>query len=141
MWTRICGAIVAAAAATTSATPSNVARLVYAAAREFIAAAFLQWHQGARGRGTHIALFHLVSDYILRLGLLTSLWDNLPFVLKEDITCGAGSCMNWQTESIHKIKGTLHVPMELSTDMALAQAPDAYLLGPFTTADADVEPL
>ena len=83
----------------------------------------------------------MVSDYILRLGLLTSLWDNLPFVLKEDITCGAGSCMNWQTESIHKIKGTLHVPMELSTDMALAQAPDAYLLGPFTTADADVEPL
>ena len=74
----------AAAAAT---TPVDVARLLYTAALEGAPAAFLQWHQGTRGRGAQIVLLHSVSSYVPRMGLTVSLQDNLFFVLKGDITC------------------------------------------------------
>ena len=38
-------------AAAAAATPSDVARLIYAVAQEAVPVAFLQWNQGTRRRG------------------------------------------------------------------------------------------
>ena len=43
--------------AAATAAPADVAQLIYAMAQEGILTAFIQWQKGARGRGTHIALF------------------------------------------------------------------------------------
>ena len=50
--------------AAAAAAPDDVVRLIYAAEQEGVPTALLQWHQGARGKGAHIELLHLVSNYV-----------------------------------------------------------------------------
>ena len=72
---------------------------------------------------------------------MISLWDDLSFALKGDITCSAVICANWQTVSLHYIGATVHVLNNLAMDVVLAQDPDVDFLGAFTAAEVDVEPL
>ena len=124
-----------------AADPANVEQLIYAATQEGVPTAFLQWHQGATGRGAQIALLYLVTSYVPRRGLSKSPWDDLYFASKGDIICGFIPCANWKTASFHQIGATVHVPTILEIDTGLYQDPDADLLGNFTVDDADVEPL
>ena len=128
------------AAAATTAT-DNVAQAIYAMAQEGVTTAFLQWHQGERGRGAQIALLHLVSSYVPMMGLLASPWDDLSFASKGDITCSTIACVNWQTASLHQIGTTIHILTDLDIDTALAANPAVDLLRPFTATDKNVEPL
>ena len=127
--------------AAAAAAPDDVVRLIYAAEQEGVPTALLQWHQGATGRGTQIALLYLVTSYVPRRGLSKSPWDDLSFASKGDIICGFIPCANWKTASFHQIGATVHVPTILEIDTGLYQDPDADLLGNFTVDDADVEPL
>ena len=121
------------ASAAASAT-ANVARLIYTAVKEGVPTAFLQWNQGGRGRGTQIALLHLVSRYAQRMELMVSLWDDLYFALTGDVTCDAITCVNWHTTSLHHIGSTVHVLTDLAIDLELTVDVDADLMGPFTAA-------
>ena len=125
----------------TAATPADVARLIYSAAQEGVPTAFLHWRKRMMGRGAQIALLHLVSSYVPRMGMPASPWENLYFALKGDISCGACACANWQTASLNQIRATVHVCVDLAIDAELAADPDIDLLGPFTSTDVDVEPL
>ena len=49
--------------------------------------------------------------------------------------------MNWPLASFHQIVSTVYVPKDLAIDTALADDPDADLMGPFTSTDANVKPL
>ena len=46
------------------------------------------------GRGAQIVLLHSVLNYVPKMELPESLWDDLSFVLKGDITCYTISCAN-----------------------------------------------
>ena len=126
---------------TSVAAPANVGRLIYATSHESAPNTFLQWNQYTRRRGSHIALLRLVSSYVPGMGLLVSLLDNLSLTSKGETTCGSVACANWQTASIHQIGSTVHILANLSIDTALVLDPDEDLLGPFTTAEYDMEPL
>ena len=108
------------AADATAAAPTEVARLIYAAAQDGVPTAFLQQRQGTRGRGTKIALLNLVSIYLPRMELLASPCDNLSFALNRGVSCGAIACAYWQTASIHQIESTVHVLTYLAIDTTLA---------------------
>ena len=64
------------------------------------------------------------------MGLPETLWYDLSFVLKGGITCGAIACANWQTESLHQIRSTVHLLTYLAINVALSRDPDTDLLGP-----------
>ena len=113
-------------------------RLIYAAAQEGVPTAFLQWHQGARGRGAQIVLLHLVSAYIPRIGILASPWDNNSFTLKWDIAYETTACANFPLESLHHIKSTVHVLMDLAIDSTQEANPDTDLLEPFSPSDSTI---
>ena len=100
----------------TAATPADVARLIYSAAQEGVPTAFLHWRERVMGEGAQIALLHLVSSYVPRMGMPASPWENLYFALKGDITCGACACANWQTASLNQIRATVHVYVDLAID-------------------------
>ena len=123
-----------------AAVPADVVTLIYAAAQEGIPATFLQWHQGMSGRGAMIVLLNSVSRYVPRMGMTASLWDNLFFTLKEDVTCDDITFVNCHTISLHQIGSTVHFLTYLAIDAALANDPDANLMGTFTATNTDVEP-
>ena len=127
--------------AANDAAPANVVRLIYAVAQEGVPTVLLQCHQGARRRGVQIALLHSVSNYVPRMGLPASPWDNRSFASKGDITCETIACANWLPEILHHIRATVHVPMGLAIDSALTDDLDTDLLGTFSSMDAKVEPL
>ena len=124
-----------------TAMPDNVARLIYATTQEGVPTAFLQWNQGTRERGAQIALLHLVLNYIPRMGMSASPWDELYFPLKRDVTCGAIAYDNRKTAKLHQIGSIVHFLTDLAIDSELAHDPGMDLLGPFITVNADVEPL
>ena len=73
--------------------------------------------------------------------LLASMWDNLYFTPKGEINCGIVSCANWQTSILHHIGSTINFFSDLAIDTTLSLDPNMDLLGQFTAADVDVEPL
>ena len=75
------------------------------------------------------------------MGLPASPWDDPSFASKGDITCGVIACTNWQTARLHQIGVTVYILTDMFIDLELDQYPDAELLGPFTSANAYVEPL
>ena len=93
------------------------------------------------GVRAQIALLHLVTSNVPRIGMTESLWDDLYFTSKGGVTCNAVTCAKCQTASLHHIRFTVHVLMDLTIDVSLALDHDADLMGPFTICDADVEPL
>ena len=48
---------------------------------------------------------------------------------------------NWLPEILHQIRSLVHVPMELSINIALDADQDTNLMGPFSSTDTNVEPL
>ena len=75
------------------------------------------------------------------MGLPATLWDNLSFSFKVGITCGAVSCTNFQTSSLHQIGSTVHFLTYLAIDEALVRDTKTDLLGPFAITNADMEAL
>ena len=75
------------------------------------------------------------------MGLMASPWDNGFFASKGDITYGTIACVDWPPASLQQIRATFHVPTDLAIDAVLASDLDTDLLGPFSSTDADVEPL
>ena len=128
-----------AADSAASATPAEIFQKIYAAAQEGVFTVFLQWHQIIGGRGTQIALLHLVSSYVPHMGMPPPPWDDLSFVSKEEVTCGVVVCANWLMAKLHQIGAMVHVPMAQAIHVALSADPKTDLLGPFTTDDADVD--
>ena len=81
---------------------------------------------GDKGGGVaQIALLHLVSIYVPRMGLPASLWNEISFASKGDVTCGTIACKNWQTASLHQIRSMVHVLVDMAIDAVLALEPDA----------------
>ena len=64
---------------------------------------FLQCHWGTGGRVTQILLLHLVSHYILCMGMPALPWEKLSFESKVFVTCSSIGCSNWLTVSLHHI--------------------------------------
>ena len=93
----------------------------------------LQWYQGVRGRGAQIALPQSISNYVPRMGLPASPWDDRSFASEGGITCGTIACANWPLEILHHIRATFHVPMDLAIDAALDADLDTDLLGTFSS--------
>ena len=122
--------------ATNASTPTNVVRLICAAAQDGISTLFLKWYQGARRRGTQIALLHSVSKYVPGMGLMVSPWDDGSFAYKGDI-----ACTNWPSASLHQIRSMIHVPAYLVIDATLSVDTETDLLRPFSSTDTNVEPL
>ena len=75
------------------------------------------------------------------MGLLVSPWDDSPFTLKEGIAYGTIACANWLIASLHQIESTVYVPTDLAIYNSLSSDLDTNLMGPFTSIDANVEPL
>ena len=84
-------------------------------------------------------LLHLVSIYILHMGMTNSPWDGPSFASKVKVTCGIFTCANWLTDSLHQIVTAVHVLTVQAIDYALADEPDIYLLGTFAARYAYVE--
>ena len=74
--------------------PQEFALDTYVAAQGGVPTAFLQWHQSAGGKGTHIVLMHSVSRYVPCMGNPPSPWYNLFFASKGEVTCGIVGCAN-----------------------------------------------
>ena len=73
------------------------------------------------------------------MGIPPSLWDDLYFALKGEVTCGVVVCANWLTARFHHIGITAHVPTAQAIDAALAANPKLDLLGPFFAEGADMD--
>ena len=116
------------AAAAADVAPADVARLIYAADQEGVPSAFIQWHQGARGRGVHSALLHSLSAYVLRMELTMSHWNDGSFTLERDNACRNVSCAKWSPESLYQIGATVFFPTDLTINTALEAESDANLL-------------
>ena len=86
-------------------------------------------------------LLHSVSNYVLGMGLPVSPWDNVSFASKEYISCVDIACEKWPPASIHHIGATVYAPTDMTINTAMAANLDSNLLGPFTSTDANVEPL
>ena len=82
-----------------------------------------------------------MSNYVPRMGLQTSPWDDSIFVSKGCIACENVTCVNWPPASPHQIGDTVHVPKDLSKVAALISNPDTNLIGPFYPTEANVKPL
>ena len=115
--------------------------MIYAASQEGVPTVFLQWHQGAIGGGAQIILLHSVSNYVPRMGLTESPCDDGSFASKRDIACRNSACINWLPASLHQTGSTVYFPKDLAIDTTMVADPDADLLGPFKSTDANVEPL
>ena len=87
------------------------------------------------GRGAQIALLHLVSNYVPRVGLPASPRDKLSFVSKRDITYSAIACANRHTLIFHHIRATVHILTDLDMDAELSQDPNVNLLGAFNATN------
>ena len=94
-----------------------------------------------RGRGAQIVLLQSVSNYVPRMGLTESPWNDEYFKSNQDIACGTITCKNWPPESLHQIRATVHVPTDLAIDAELSADPYTNLLGPFYSTDVNMEPL
>ena len=68
-------------------------------------------------------------------------WDDGSLALKGDIICRKISCANWPLASLHQIGATVHVSTDLAIDAPLAADLETDLLRPFSSTDADVDPL
>ena len=90
-------------------------------------------------RGAQIALLHLVSIYILLMGMPSSPWDDFYFASKGELTCGAVVCTNWITIILHQIGALLYVPTAHAIDSDLASDPKLDPLETFTADNSDVD--
>ena len=86
-------------------------------------------------------LLHSVSNYVPRMGLSASPCDDVSFASKGGIACVTIACANWPPASLQQIGDTVYIPTYLSIDTVMAANLDSNLLGPFTSKDANVEPL
>ena len=75
------------------------------------------------------------------MGLPESPWDNSSFPSMGDITCGTIACTNWPRANLRQIGYTVYVFTDLYINTALVVNPNVNLMGPFTSTDANVEPL
>ena len=71
----------------------------------------------------HIALLHLMSIYVNRIGIPPSLWYALFFVSKGKVTCGAGTCKNCLAARLHQISAAVNALTAQSINAALAADP------------------
>ena len=83
-------------------------------------------------------ILHSVFNYISRMGLLESSWDDGSFVSKGDIYCRTISCANCPPKILHQVGDMVYVDMDLSINTALADKPEADLMGPFTSTYMNV---
>ena len=61
-------------------------RKIYAAEHEILLTAFLQWYWGAGEIGLQSTLLHSISSYVYQMGRSMSLWDDLSFDSKDEVT-------------------------------------------------------
>ena len=101
---------------------------------------FLQWNQGARGRGTQIALLHSVTNYVPSMGILESPLDNGSFALKGGITYRTITCATFPPENLHQIEAMVYDPTDLDIDTALAANLDTNLLGTLYSMNVNMNP-
>ena len=66
-------------------------------------------------------------------------WDNLSFVAKEKVTCGAVGYPNWITTSLHQISTDLYIPTAEAIDASLASDWEVDLLETVSSEDAGVD--
>ena len=76
---------------------------IYAAVQEVVSTNFLQWHLCNGGCTGQIYLVHSISTYFPWMGRTGSLWDDLAFASKGDVTCRAVGCSNWLPMILHPI--------------------------------------
>ena len=101
---------------------------------------FLQWNQGARGRGAQIALLHSVTNYVPSMGILESPLDNGSFALKGGITYRTITCATFPPENLHQIEAMVYDPTDLDIDTALAANLDTNLLGTLYSMNVNMNP-
>ena len=56
-------------------------------------------------------------------------WDNISFVSKSEVICGAIGCVNCLTSSLHQIGTTLYVSMLETINTTLVSDPVVKRLG------------
>ena len=72
-----------------------------------------------------------MSNYVPRMRIPTSPWDDGSFILKSYIACGTTTCMNWTPEILQQIGVMVYVPIDMYIYTVLDADPDTNLLGPF----------
>ena len=94
--------------------PQEVVRKIYATMQEGILTALIKWHRDAGVWGSETVLLHSISNYVPRIGMPPSPWDDLYFPFKCVLTVDA-------------------------INTALVGYPIIDLLIPFTVDDAGVD--
>ena len=107
--------------------------------KEGVPTAFIQWYQGAWCKGVKIALLHSMLNYLPRMGMPPSPWDNLSFVSKGKMNCVTVGCANCFTASLHQIGSAIYVLTVEAIDTDMAADPSAELLERFLFENSGID--
>ena len=85
----------------------------------------------------YINMYHRVSRFAPRIGMLPTPWDDIYFAFQGDVVQQqAPTSVVWDQSYCHIVVHMIRVPTVVMMDQLLAQDPNSQFVGPFGEGDA-----
>ena len=119
---------------------AEINTMVNSCAAQRIPTAFLMLGTRIGTQIPTVQLFHRVTHFQPRMGMLPSTWDNSTFAFAGDVCNGQISTVSWDSRLYEPASiGYLDVGTAALIDDAFAADPNAQMVGPFANGDAGTE--